>query len=646
MPSFRQLAAIMFADIVGYSAIMQEDEAAAVEKINRFRQVIENKTLFFNGRIIQYYGDGCLLLFNSAVDAVNLAKNLQLEFTKEPIVPVRIGIHIGDVLIKDENVLGDAVNIAARIQALGSPGGILISEAVYYNISNKKDFQAKFLKEERLKNIKEPFRIYEVISGRNENVAQLLFRDQPSKTITEKSIAVLPFVDMSSGHDQEYLGDGLAEELINLLSQIKNLKVIGRTSSFSFKNKDIDLKTIGKILNASTILEGSVQKAGNRIRITAQLINANDGYHIWSQRYDRVMDDIFALQDDISSKIAEHLKLTLLEKHETALTNQPTYNLQAYELYLKGDFYYQKYSPEGFTKAIEYFERAVELDPNFADAWIYLGMANFEMHNWLYLPPERLKVCINCIQKALTLDPTNANAHYLLGLIHFNKGIDWEKTMSEIALGNKYNKAPKPLSFLPLEAWARASGYGEFDFAIRHFQKGLENDPLNIEYKLHLALINLYCFRDYKKSRTILKDIVEIGFPEPITWRFFCLSYLFEGHYQDAEQFAQKDYETFGRKGHGAANLIISLAASGKKEEAEQLYKQVKETLSIPDFPEFLHVRVNAWLGKTDEAFDWLDKAIEGSSYWLFTLKVSPEWDPLRNNPRFKKVLERLKFPL
>jgi TolB-like protein len=466
------------------------------------------------------------------------------------------------------------------------------------------------------------------------------------KNVSEKSIAVLPFTDLSPARDQEYLGDGLADELLTILSQVKELKVTGRSSSFSFKNKNIDLPTIGKVLNVKNILEGTIQKAENRVRITAQLINAEDGFHIWSQRYDRKMDDIFGLQDDICSKISEHLKVMLLEDQKTEISKRSTKNLEAYELYLKGDFYCKKYSEEGFERSVEYFKKAIELDPQYADAWWYLGFVNYQKHGWLYLQKERAETAIYCANKAIEADESNAYAHFLIGLIHFTYDYDWEKVESEISLGNKYQLTSFPPTFsFSLEPWYRAMLFGDFEFAVNRLLKGIENDPLNFYYQFHLAQIYLYGVRDYKKTISIFNNILELGFPKKEAWRPMCLSYLFEEEYALAEDYARSDYDASGGTGYGAAHLIMCLAASGKNEEARQLYQMVKETLSESQFPYFLHSQVNIYLNNHDEAFAYLDRAITEKNYMLFTLKYSPIWDPLRSDPRFETVLERMNFP-
>jgi adenylate cyclase len=645
MSQSRQLAAIMFTDIVGYTALMGDNEQRAFELLRKNRELQKPIIEQFNGRLIKELGDGIMASFNTVSDAVNAAIKIQKECNVAKDFQLRIGIHLGEVVFENDDVFGDGVNIASRIQTIAIPGGIYISESVHNNVSNKHDITTQFVKLETLKNVKEPVKIYEVMLENFSGPFDLTSKES-SKKFWEKSIAVLPFIDMSPAHDQEYLGDGLAEELINLLSQLRDLKVIGRTSSFSFKKKDVDLKTIGKTLNATTILEGSIQKAGNRIRITAQLINTDDGYHIWSQRYDREMDDIFALQDDICSKIAEHLRLTLLKGDETVVEKKPTDNIQAYELYLKGDFNYKKYTAEGFEKAIEYFTKAVELDPNYVDAWWSLGTAYWDTQSWLLVQDKSVIEKVRyCAKKAIEIDEFNPNGHFLLALVYMNADWNWKRAGAEIALGNKYNQKQEA-GFLPLEPFYRGMLYGDFDFAVRQLQKAIDKDPLSVMYLLFLALIYLYGIHNYEQTRIILYRILQLNNHFIEAWRPMCLSYLFEGKFALAMEYAQKYYHALEGKGQGAVSLIMCLAASGEREQAEQLYQLVKQTLPPSQFSASLHAKANAYLGKVDEAFQYLDKTLEEGDLWLaMTLKYSPEWDILRPDPRFQEVLRRMNFP-
>jgi TolB-like protein/class 3 adenylate cyclase len=646
MPSTRQLAAIMFTDIVGYTALMGEDEQKGFELLRKNRELQKPLIEQHSGKWIKELGDGVLASFNTVTDAVSCACSIIKGCDSINALKLRIGIHLGDILFEEGDVFGDGVNIASRIQAIAPIGGIWVSEPVYACVVNKKDIKAKFIRAESLKHVKEPVRIYEIITGAS--ISKINVEGtEPAKTFVEKSLAVLPFTDMSPAKDQAYLGDGIAEELLTLMSQVKRLKVIGRTSSFSFKNKDVDLKTIGKTLNADTILEGSIQKAGNRVRITAQLVNAEDSYHIWSQRYDRELDDIFALQDDICSKIAEHLKLTLLQKHKTAVDKKPTENLEAYELYLKGEFYYKKYSADGFQKAIDYFNKAAELDPNYTDAWWSLSQACWETQAWLPVQDKDvIEKARACAIKAIDIDEKSANAHFMLALIYMNADWNWEKAGAEIALGNKY-KHTNDFWFLPLEPWYRGMLLGDFDFAISRLQEGIENDPLSIFYLSFLALMNLYGTRNYEETRILVGRILELDPHYIEAWRLTCLSYLFEGNYVLAEEYAHKYYDALEGKGQGASSLIMCLAASGKTEKAEQLYRVVQETLPSSEFSAKLRANVYAYLGRFDDAFEQLHKAIDEKDIWLpMTIKYAPEWDLLRSDPRFQIVLNRMKFPI
>ncbi|HWH62841.1 MAG TPA: adenylate/guanylate cyclase domain-containing protein, partial [Ginsengibacter sp.] len=287
MQQIRQLAAIMFTDIVGYTALMGNDEQTAFEYLKKNRDLQRPVIEQYNGRWIKELGDGIMASFITVSDAVAAAIKIQESSKALKDFQLRIGIHQGEVVFEEGDVFGDAVNIASRIQSFAEPGCIYISETVRNNISNKKDIHTKFIKEQTLKNVKEPVRIYEVITTEDEVQSISDVSIAASKTFADKSIAVLPFVNMSNDPEQEYFCDGISEEIINALAQLNNLRVIARTSAFTFKNKNVDAREIGKILDVNTLLGGSVRKSGKHLRITTQLVKVSDGSHLWSNRYDR-----------------------------------------------------------------------------------------------------------------------------------------------------------------------------------------------------------------------------------------------------------------------------------------------------------------------------------------------------------------------
>src|SRR5687767_6278475 len=382
----RQLAAIMFTDIVGYTAMMQQNEDKAVAVIKHYNASLEIWVSHFNGQVLNYYGDGSLCIFSSATDAVNCSLAIQKDLKNEPVVPLRIGLHIGEVFFEDAKALGDGVNVASRVQSLGQENSILISEEVHDKIKNNASVTATSLGHFDFKNVGKSMEVFALtneglfVPQRKKMQGKLKKKNHQKRNIivvlsfillivaaffiyknffakndkvADKSIAVLPFADMSAGKDQEYFADGLSEELLNLLAKIPQLRVAARTSAFKFKGEKIDVKEVAQKLNVAHVLEGSVRKSGNKVRITAQLVKATDGYHLWSQTYDRTLDDIFVVQDDIAGEVVKALKLTLLGA--PLVTRSRPVDPEAYNLALQGRFFLERRSQKDLERAVDYF---------------------------------------------------------------------------------------------------------------------------------------------------------------------------------------------------------------------------------------------------------------------------------------------------
>jgi adenylate cyclase len=371
----RKLAAIMFTDMVGYSALAQRDERLAVELLEEHRAFLRPAFLKHKGQEVKTIGDGFLVEFASAVAAVNCAVELQealarrnLDAAAERQLQVRIGIHLGDVLRREDDIVGDGVNIAARIEPLADPGGIAITRQVFDQVYNKISETLVRIGKVEVKNIRRPMDVYRIVLGpKTRKAAEGKRRTStPSRQPNrghERSIAVLPFVNLSSDRENEFLSDGISEDLLSAFSRIEGLRVAARTSCFAFKGRNEDIRKIGQALGVETVLEGSLRKAGAKLRITAQLVNVADGFNLWSDRFDREMQDVFAIQDDITRAIMAALRLRLSGSGDQPIVKLQTTNAEAYELYLKGRFFWNQRGI-GLKKALHYFELALIEDPN------------------------------------------------------------------------------------------------------------------------------------------------------------------------------------------------------------------------------------------------------------------------------------------
>jgi adenylate cyclase len=415
--------------MVGYTSLMEENEVLALEKQEKFRRCFEESIARHEGKVLQYYGDGVLSMFNSALRAVHSAVEIQTMFLQSPRIDARIGIHVGEIMTDDVGAYGDGVNVASRMESLAVPGSIFISERLFDEIKNQKDITTQPLGYFELKNVQQPIRVYAIANTGVVVPSRDEVRGKVKQTIN--SLAVLPFVSLSADPENEYFCDGLSEELINVLSKIEDIQVTARTSAFAFKGKNEDVREIAGRLNVQRVIEGSVRKAGNKVRITVQLINAADGYHIWSESYDRSLEDIFEVQDDISRTIANKLRTNLSSsEHEHHLVTAPTGNLDAYKKYLQGIHYWNKQTHEDILQAMQCFHEAVELEPDFASPYYYIvSIISFFPHAGIMSLEEARTICRVAADKAMEIDPLNAQSQLAAGIVAIN--FDWDMEKAE-----------------------------------------------------------------------------------------------------------------------------------------------------------------------------------------------------------------------
>jgi serine/threonine protein kinase/tetratricopeptide (TPR) repeat protein len=458
----------------------------------------------------------------------------------------------------------------------------------------------------------------------------------------KNSIAVLPFMDLSPQKDQEYFCDGISEELIMALTQIKGLRVVARTSAFSFKGKDIDIREIGKKLNVERLLEGSIRKAGNRLRITAQLINVEDGYHVWSEQYDRDLDDVFAIQGEISLAIVEKLKAKLLGEEKERLLKRYTEDLEAYSLYLKGRYSWNKRTGEGMKRAIAYFQQAIEKDPDYAMA--YTGLADSYIllpYYYSFPPKEAYPKAKQAAKQALKKDQTLAEAHTSLGMVKACYDWDWSGAEKEFEKAIELNKNYSLAHFW--YAWSYV-WRARLDVAIERINNALDLDPLSLPINADLGVIYHYK-RQYDRAIEQYNKTLEIE-PEFIyTHLYLGWGYLLKSKYKEAlaeflgERKLSKEWNA-----HVETWIGITYAQMGKRDKArevlDELIKRSKQTYISP----YLIGLFCFVMGENDHGFEWLDKAYEERDYWMCWLKIEPLFDSVRTDARFKTLLKKIGF--
>ena len=430
----RRLAAIPSADVVGYSRLMGVDEAGTLSRLNALRrELIDPAITAHSGRIVKLMGDGALVEFASAVDAVTCAIEIQGKLREHDAgsseanpIQFRIGINVGDIIIDGEDILGDGVNIAARVEGVAQPGGISISEDVWRQVQGKVAANFVDAGEQSLKNIARPVRVYRVDLASKAAIGSEAPRSMPAQS-DKPSIAVLAFNNMSGDPEQEYFSDGISEDIITDLSKLSELHVIARNSSFTYKGKPVDVMQVGRDLRVRYVLEGSVRKAGNRVRVTGQLIDAESGAHIWAERFDRDLTDIFAVQDELTQEIISALKIKLTPETRERLARKGTVNEEAYDLFLRGREQAWLTTKSGNIEARKLLGQAIAIKPDFAAAHAFFGFTyvNDYINGWAESPEWSLQTGLEIATRAVQMDETEPQCHYAFAIaLFFHRQLD------------------------------------------------------------------------------------------------------------------------------------------------------------------------------------------------------------------------------
>ena len=512
----RRLAAILSADVVGYSRLMGLDEAGTLSRLNALRRELIDPTIAAHtGRIVKLMGDGALVEFASVVDAVTCAIEIQRQVRErvaggveaDPI-QFRIGINVGDIIIEGDDIHGDGVNIAARIEGVAEPGGISISEDAWRQVQGK--VAASFIDagEQNLKNIARPMRVYRLDLTPKAATASVMPRSTPAQS-DKISIAVLAFNNMSGDPEQEYFSDGISEDIITDLSKLSELQVIARNSSFTYKGKPVDIKQVGRELGVHYVLEGSVRKAGNRVRVNGQLIDALSGAHIWAERYDRELTDIFAVQDELTQEIIAALKIKLSASEKMRIAAGGTKNVDAHDFFLKGRELVtgNKRDREMFVDANAFLRRAIELDPNYAGPYAALGWAYVMdyQNRWSDHPETSLDEAQRLVYEAIARDDNDPFVHYVASLVGL-----WKKDYVRWA-----HEADRALSLNPNYGHAQLTRglvhvySGEPVKGIPFIERAMRLDPAQQQYRHFLGTAYLLA-GDYETAAAILKERIAI----------------------------------------------------------------------------------------------------------------------------------------
>lgn len=636
----------MFTDIAGYTTLTQTDESAALRLLQEQDRLVRPLLEIHRGRLVKSMGDGLLIEFANALDAVECAEDLQRHIRGRnaregaPELRVRIGIHLGDVQGAGKDILGDAVNIASRLEPIAEPGGICLSEAVYGQVRNKVRFQLEKLGQKTLKGVREPMDVYRVV----------LPEEAPEATRREPSIpriAILPLTNISPDPQDEYFADGLTEELISVLSQIHGLRVIARTSVTQYKGTSKPVGQIGVELDVTTVLEGSVRKAGNRLRITLQLIDVGSQEHIWAETYNRELNDVFAIQAEVAEQTAGALKLKLLQSERDAIREKPTSSLEAYELYLRG-----VQASRRFDEAMEinigpsdleaerYLEAAIREDPGFSAAYAALATHLISAMGSTRLQKEVLPKARALVDRALELNPASSDAHLARANLNWQGGLDWPRAEAEfqqaISLNQSSSSARRWYGYF-LESMQRLNE------ARKQLLAAIELDPLWVAPRegYHMTFLMR---GEFAQAISLAEDLVKRFNGAPWTRRILARDLAIAGRFDEVRQFL--DPKTEGQDLSERTFRASVLAYGGNLTELRALMDDVEAGRVAGIRPPGWAAANYARLGDKEKTLTLLEQEYQAGESILWNDYQVFAFDVVRDDPRFVALLKALHLPL
>jgi adenylate cyclase len=633
----RRLAAIMFTDIVGYSVLTQKNERQALKDLEEHRQLLRSNFEANDGTEINAMGDAFLVEFSSSLNAVRCATAIQrilsernTSLPQERTIRVRIGIHLGDVLSQGDDVYGDAVNIASRLEPLAAPGGVCVSQNVADDVRNKIGFPVVRLGRYELKNVESPVEVYRIVMPWEEERPEELARPKRQR------IAVLPLANISPDRNDEYLADGMTDELISTLSNIANLGVIARTSVVHYLGTSKGIYDIARELNVEAVLDGSVRRSGNKIRITVRLIDGLSEEHLWSKKFDKELEDILVIQSEIADNVAEAMKVDMKAKEKFQIVKKAATNTAAHTLYFKGRYHWNRRNEASLKAAVECFEAAIREAPEHALSYVGLADCYRVMGGRGFTRPEEAKSKARALaERALDLDDTLAEAHAALaGSLEVKW--DWLGAEREFLRAIQLNP-----SYASAYQWyALHLGHsGRFEKGIEAAKRAVELDPLS-PVMVCTLFEEYFLARHYEMAIEQCDRVMELEPDFPLARYSLAHVYIQKGMLDKAIAELEKATSQSAEAEYKAV-LAYAYAVSGPKGRAKEIYDElakapVGDDVSAPNLA-VIHVG----LGEKDEAFALLAKACEGKSDSLRHLLVSPLYDSLRSDPRFDDLLEK-----